>query len=234
MQPVEISAGRLRLRPWAAYDVDAVLLACSDPLTQRWRRVPCPYTRADAVDWVSRVAPQCWQTGTAATFAVVDAVTDGVLASVGLSGLSTGRAHVGFWCLPAARGQGVVSEAVGALCRWGFGALDLPRIGWTAEVGNVASRAVAEKQGFTVEGVARGSLLHRGAWVDGWTGGLLATDEVRDRRALPAPPVLTDGVVTVRGWTSADAAGVAEVAQDEQVLQWLPGPEKYRRDGGSY
>ena len=234
MQPVEITAGRLRLRPWAAQDADAVLLACSDPSTQRWTTVPSPYGRADADAWVSRVAPDCWERGTAATFAVIDAVTDEVLASVGLSGLHTGQPAVGYWCVPAARRSGVVSEAVAAVCRWGFGALDLPRIGWTAEVGNVASRAVAEKCGFTVEGVARGSVLHRGAWVDAWTGGLLMTDEVRDRRALPAPPVLTAGVVTVRGWTSTDAAGVAEVADDEQVLRWLPDPARYGRDGGSF
>jgi len=28
---VEISAGRLHLRPWAAEDADAVLAACQDP-----------------------------------------------------------------------------------------------------------------------------------------------------------------------------------------------------------
>jgi len=235
VQSVEITAGRLHLRPWAPTDADAVLLGCSDPLTQRWTSVPSPYTHADAVAWVERVAPDGWDRGTTASWAVVGSLTDEVLASVGLSGLDgPGGPSVGYWCLPAARSLGVVSEAVGAACRWGFGALGLPRIGWTAEVGNVASRAVAERQGFTVEGVARSALLHRGARVDAWTGGLLATDEVVDRRSLPAPPVLSDDVVTLRGWTLADAPGVAACADDPEVLRWLPGPEKYGRDGGCF
>ena len=234
MQPVEITSGRLHLRPWAAYDVDAVLAGCSDPTTQRWTSVSSPYTRDDAVEWVERTAPRWWEQGARASWAVVDAPTGRVLGAVGLSGLDVGAPAIGYWCLPAARGRGVTSEAVAAVCTWGFGALGLPRIGWTAEVGNVASRAVAERCGFTVEGVARGALQHRGRRVDAWTGGLLATDELVDRRALPRAPVLSDELVTMRGWTSADAAGVAASAQDPAVRRWLPGPEKYGRDGGRH
>ena len=44
---------------------------------------------------------------------------------------------------------------MGAVCRWGFGALGLARVDWFAEVGNAGSRRVAEKAGFTIEGVLR-------------------------------------------------------------------------------
>jgi hypothetical protein len=56
--PVEISAGRLHLRhlrPLAARR-----RAGSDPAVQRWTRVPAPYTRADAEDFVVRYVPQSW------------------------------------------------------------------------------------------------------------------------------------------------------------------------------
>ena len=44
MDPVEITAGTLHLRPLGARRrADAVHRACSDPDVQRWTRVPMPY-----------------------------------------------------------------------------------------------------------------------------------------------------------------------------------------------
>jgi RimJ/RimL family protein N-acetyltransferase len=235
MQPVDITCGNLMLRPWAPYDVESVLAACQDPEIQRWTTVPSPYTPEDARAWVVEVSPALWESGAAATFGIFDATTAEVLGSVGLTFHGADTASVGYWCAPGARNAGVVTEAVQAVCRWGFGALDLDRITWTAEVGNTASRAVAEKCGFTVEGTARRSLEHRGDRVDGWTGSLLRTDEVTDRRPLPAPPVLTDGVVTLRGWTPADAPEAQRACDDPLTAQWLPVPVPYTlADATSY
>jgi RimJ/RimL family protein N-acetyltransferase len=95
---------------------------------------------------------------------------------VGLSGLAHGTAEIGFWCAPAERGRGIVPDAVRAVCRWGFGALGLERITWLAYVGNDASRRVADKVGFAVEGTLRAYLPHRGERRDAWIGSLLRTD----------------------------------------------------------
>jgi RimJ/RimL family protein N-acetyltransferase len=83
---------------------------------------------------------------------------------------------VGYWVDPRVRGQGVATEAVRTLCRWAFAALDLELVEWRAEVGNVASRRVAEKAGFLVEATLRRRLVHRGARVDAWVGSLLPAD----------------------------------------------------------
>lgn len=181
MDPVEISAGRLHLRPFQPSDADEVLRAVDD-LVERWTRVPSPYTREDAVAYVER-APQAWADGTAALFAVLDATSGSLLASVGFVRMDpTDRgAEIGYWCAPWARGVGVTAQAVGAVCRWGFTALDLHRVEWLAEVGNFASRRVAEKAGFTVEGVLRGRLRGRQGQADAWVGSLLGTD--------PAPEI---------------------------------------------
>jgi RimJ/RimL family protein N-acetyltransferase len=227
MEPVEITAGRLHLRPWRGYDEEAVLTACQDPLVQRWTTVPSPYTRADAQTWVTETSPGAWEAGTAASFAVLDATTGALLASVGLHHIGSGAAEVGYWCTAEARGRGVVSEALGAVCRWGFAALDLERIGWVAGVGNWASRAVAEKCGFRVEGLARKGMAQRGQRVDAWFGALLRDDEAVDRRALPTPPVLSDGVVTLRGWRPEDAPDVARACDDPLTARWLPVPQPY-------
>jgi RimJ/RimL family protein N-acetyltransferase len=227
MEPTEISCGHLYLRPWSEYDEEAVLEACQDADVQRWTSVPSPYSREDAHAGVTERAPGGWRAGTAATWAVLDATTGELLASVGLHGIADGHAELGYWCTPAARGRGVVSEAVAAVCRWGFGALDLERITWDALVGNHASLAVAQKCGFTVEGLRRRAVSVGGPPADAWVGSLLADDPVVDRRPLPAPPTLTDGVVTLRPWTAADVPDVAKACDDPLTARRLPVPSPY-------
>ena len=174
LEPVEITAGRLHVRPWQPEDAPAVLAACSDPEVVRWTAVPQPYTAEVARAWVEEQAPSLWASGRGAPFAVLDATTGGLLGSVSLMRLDAGAAEVGYWLAPEARGRGVATEALAAVCRWGFGALGLGRMTWLAYVGNDASRAVAERVGFTFEGTLRGYLPWRdGTRRDAWVAGLL-------------------------------------------------------------
>ena len=178
VDPVEISAGRLHLRPWLPGDAEQVYAACQDPEVQRWTTVPSPYGREDARVFVEEISPRQWADGTAASFAVLDATSGRVLASVGLLGISARdrSAELGFWCAAPARGAGVVTQASAAVCRWGFAALGLQRVEWVAEVGNAASRRVADKLGFQPEGVARARVRHQGVPRDAWVAGLLPGD----------------------------------------------------------
>lgn len=176
MDPVEITAGRLHLRPWQPSDAPAVFDACQDPDIQRWTTVPSPYTTEDARGYVEQLSPSGWESGTTAAFAVLDATTGDLLASVALMGIADGSAELGYWCVAAARRRGVVSEAASAVCRWGFAELGLQRIEWQAEVGNEASRGVADRCGFVQEGVRRLGLVQRGERRDSWVASLLATD----------------------------------------------------------
>jgi RimJ/RimL family protein N-acetyltransferase len=184
VQPIEITAGALHLRPWRPDDANAVHLACQDPDIQRWTLVPVPYLRSDADHFVARTAPEAWASGTGAPFAVVDATTGALLASVGLVHLrDSGQAEIGYWCAAPARGRGVTTAAVGAVARWAFGALGVGRLEWRAEVGNWASRRVAEKAGFTLEGTLRRALPRRdGTLADGWVGSLLPDDMLTGAR----------------------------------------------------
>lgn len=178
LEPVEITAGVLHLRPWKLSDAEAVFRACQDPEIPRWTRVPVPYTQGHAEDFVCRQAPDAWATATGAPLAVVDATTEELLASVALQEMTDeGDAELAYWCAAGARGRGVTTAAAAALLRWGFGALGLERVEWRAAVGNHASRRVAEKLGFTLDGTLRGAVvLGDGARHDCWIGSRLATD----------------------------------------------------------
>ncbi|RIV34640.1 N-acetyltransferase [Micromonospora radicis] len=169
-------AHELRLRPMEEGDLDAVVIACQDPDTQRWTTLPQEYDRPAAESFLSHCR-DTWAGGTAACFVIADR-QDRYAGSIDLRLSATDPllADVGFLTAPHARGRGYQPAALLALCAWGFAALGLARIEWRANVGNVASRRVAEKAGFTVEGVARNALNHRGTRVDAWVGALLAED----------------------------------------------------------
>jgi len=225
MDPVEITAGRLHLRPWRAADADALGRALADPAVARWTGLPC----RPALEWVSQTWPGRWADGTGAGFAVLDASSGELLAGVDLHGVDTGdgTAEVGWFCAPQARGRGVGSEAVQVLCRWAFAAVGLHRLTAQIEVGNWASRALAEKAGFAVEGVLRDAPAPGGRRADTWLASLLATDEVRDRRALPPLGRPTDGVVALRHLRETDVPLVARACDDPESARWLPLPVPY-------
>ncbi len=228
MEPTEITAGRLHLRPWQPGDEGVLTAAGNDPDSARWTSVPSPYTVEDARAWVHETAPAGWASGKSLSFAVCDSTTSEVLASVALrEGCDDGVWDVGYWCVPAHRGHGVVPEALGALCRWGFAVLGAKRIEWMAEVGNHASLRAAQKAGFRVEGVLRLGMLHRERHVDGWIAGLLAGDANEDTAQLPSYDEQTDGVVTLRRWRSSDAPAVARACDDAEAARWLPLPTPY-------
>jgi len=180
MDCVDIPAGRVHLRPPVLGDWPDIHAACQDRDIQRWTTVPSPYADTDAQSFVAEVAPDGWRSGRAATFAVCDSTSGELLGmcDLGHLGIEDGIGQVGFWCVPWARGRGVATAAVQSLCRWGFAELGLARIEWYAQAGNVGSRRVAEKAGFTYEGLLRAKLVQRGKRVDAWVGALLAEDPV--------------------------------------------------------
>jgi len=231
VEPTEITAGRLHLRPWQAGDEPALLAACNDPQTARWTQAPFPHLPEHAASYIGELTVQGWASGDSLTWAVCDSTTSEVLANVAVRrGCDDGVWDVGYWCLPEHRGKGVVPEALASVSRWTFAVLAARRIEWMAEVGNWSSRRVAEKAGFRVEGVLRSGLVHRGRHVDGWIAGLLPGDPVEDTAALPAYEEQTDGVVTVRRWRSSDAPDVARACDDAETARWLPVPVPYTLD----
>ena len=178
MTPVTLTTERLVLRPLVSTDADAVFAACQDPDIQRWTAAPVPYEYEHAERWVNEVTPAGWREGTFCNFGSFDRDTGALVSSVGPGSIRRAEriAEFGFWTVKRWRGRGYTVEAVRAVAEWAFTELGMERLTWMADVDNVASRAVAERVGFTIEGLLRAQLLSRGTRRDAWVGSLLPSD----------------------------------------------------------
>ncbi len=159
---------RLVLRPYRPEDVDPIFRACQDPAIQQWiGAIPVPYTRTDAAEYVRVVSPRGRAQATDLGCAVE---ADGQLVgSCGLHHVQDAARlgpEIGYWTAPWARGRGHAAEAARGLTDWAL-AHGAVRIHLYADVANTASQRVAERAGFTREGVVRRCLGQRdGSWTD--------------------------------------------------------------------
>jgi RimJ/RimL family protein N-acetyltransferase len=156
VQPFELPAGDLLLRPWREDDLDAVWAAVQDPELRRWNDTGSG-SRADAAARLAR--RRDWSSGDHASFAVVGASSGELLGSVSLHSIDRdmGDAEVGYWTVASARGRGVAVRAVLAVSAWAFADLPVDRLQLFHAVENAASGRVAAKAGFTLEGRLRRS-----------------------------------------------------------------------------
>lgn len=152
----ELAAGGVTLRRFDDRDVPWIAATCSDPETTRWlQRLPHPYTDESARAYVE-YARLCWSTATSAPFAICGDDRAGL----GAIELRLGeQPSVGYWVNPDARGRGVATTALRLVTGWAFDELSLDRILLTTHPDNAASQRVAERAGFSREGVVTTGLV---------------------------------------------------------------------------
>jgi RimJ/RimL family protein N-acetyltransferase len=164
--PVPPLAGdAVLLRPWREADVPGIVLAFSDPVMQRFSWRTAPYTETDARDYFTEQEEGRLR-GDELNFALVEPDDqDLVLGAVSLYEvrLDQGCAAIGYWLAPGARGRGAVTDAVRLLARWAFAELELARLELTCGPDNEASQRVAERCGFSREGLLRSHVPFKGA-----------------------------------------------------------------------
>nr|WP_202510687.1 GNAT family N-acetyltransferase [Streptomyces sp. SID5643] len=162
------------LRPFGPADADAVYDACQDEDIQFYTPVPVPFGRQDAEKRVCEEWPHGWVSDDNYILGAFRKDTSALVGSYCLTRVSRGVYELGYWAVKEQRGRGYTVEAARALCDWGWATLDVHRIEWWAMTGNTASRAVAERLGFTVEGTLRSrSIANDGQPHDWWVGGLV-------------------------------------------------------------
>ena len=137
--------------------------ALADPEIVRWTRVPSPYTRTDGEEFI-RLMEESRQAGYELALAVVTAENDDLLGSISVRAVSREhrRAELGYLVFAHARRRAVATRAVRLLARYSFEGLGMDRVEILAHPDNAASQRVAEKAGFTREGLLREYHLLRG------------------------------------------------------------------------
>jgi RimJ/RimL family protein N-acetyltransferase len=75
-------------------------------------------------------------------------------------------AEIGYWVRSDETSKGICTEAADRVLEEAFGALGYHKVVLRIAIGNGASDRIAQKLGFTREGVLREELLIRGNWVD--------------------------------------------------------------------
>jgi RimJ/RimL family protein N-acetyltransferase len=195
-----IDGAGIRIRRFRDDDVDDVRAGCDDPLTARFLPLlPSPYTREDAVWWVTQGHRAAFDNG-GGSFVIADPGTDRLLGGVGITHQRDGTGEIGYWVAPWGRRRGAASAAARALSDYAFAA-GYGRLQLRTEYENTASQRVAIAAGYTPEGVQREAALSRG----GGRHDLLVWSRLSGDPPGPSPRLLpdlpagqlTDGVVAL-------------------------------------
>lgn len=167
---------KVTLRLPTVGDADALQVTCSDPETLRWTTIPLGYDRERALGFINEYAPGWWQRHEGGCWVIADSA-DNYAGQIDLRVSKDPEvADVGFVTAPDARGKGYMTAALRAVTEYGLRELGLQRVEWKAHVGNDGSRRVAEKAGFTIEGVLRAGCAQRGERRDAWIAAMIRTD----------------------------------------------------------
>jgi [ribosomal protein S5]-alanine N-acetyltransferase len=158
---------RLILRPHLMSDVDAVqaIINDKDVVSPLSVVVPYPYTRENAVEWISK-RPEYYEKTGSPQFAIVQ--KDGrFTGGIGLVLKKEDEsAEIGYWIGKQYWGQGYCTEAASAVVKYGFEVLGLHRIHAYHMTRNPASGRVMQKIGMQHEGYLRQAMKKWGVFED--------------------------------------------------------------------
>jgi RimJ/RimL family protein N-acetyltransferase len=161
-----MSPPRLRLEPFAEEHLDALAAMLFDPDVRRFTGFPEPPQPTFPRQCLDRYELGR-KDGTREAFAAVDPTGRFLGLALAPSILRAAReAELGYVVAPTARGQGVGTEILRLLTRWGFDQLGVLRLELQIDVDNGASLEVARRCGYHREGVRRDAYLKRGRRAD--------------------------------------------------------------------
>jgi RimJ/RimL family protein N-acetyltransferase len=166
---------RIRLEPFAdehVADLDALV---EDEEVLRFTRIPVPPPPGFGARWVERYR-QGRLDGTSAAFAVLD--DDGAFLGAVMAptiDADSRTMELGYVISPHTRGRGVASESLRLLTEWAF-EQGAERLELLIAPDNPASRRVAERCGYRLEGVMRSLYFKQGERQDCELWSKLPTD----------------------------------------------------------
>lgn len=221
-----LTDGIVTLRAHCENDIPSCLEQSNDQLSQRWTRVPVPYSLEDARRFIRHAMPGGWESDSEWAFAVEAVDPDGssrYAGTVSLRNIGPGRAEIAYGAHPWARGRGIVERALRLLLDWGFAERDLETVIWMAESGNWASRRIAWRLGFSCDATLRRWMSTRDRLVDGWVGVLTHEDARLPRHAWLDAALIRTGTLVLRAQREDDAQRILEGRDDDECRYWLAG-----------
>ena len=157
----------IRLEPLDARHAASMDALARDVDVARFTRLPDPVPDAFGERWVERYR-RGRDERTNEGFAIVDFESGdflGFMALVSLN-LETQEAEAGYIVASNARGRGVATRGLRLLTAWAFAELPLERIELHIDAENSPSEIVAQRCGYTREGVLRWTYLKPGVRSD--------------------------------------------------------------------
>jgi RimJ/RimL family protein N-acetyltransferase len=162
-----LTAGSIRLEPLAQRDVDDAFRMAQDADVRRFTYLPSSADRAWLETWIARYEDG-WADGSLAGFSIRDTADGDFLgfAAIVRLDLDAAQGEIGYMLSRAARGRGAAAHAVRLLTDWGFAGLGLERLELRIDHANDASKRVAERAGYRLEGVLRSLAFKEGRRTD--------------------------------------------------------------------
>jgi RimJ/RimL family protein N-acetyltransferase len=160
-----VATPRLQIRQLAAGDAPAVAEVFGDKQTRRWLPFPEESGQIDAVAWCTALAAERRAQGAGDHYGIIRREDDALVGCLWAKHTDwvAKITEVVYAVAPAARGFGLAAEAVDGLAIALLLEHGFQRVELRVAPGNLASRRVAEKAGFTYEGLLRNAgHLHSG------------------------------------------------------------------------
>jgi ribosomal-protein-serine acetyltransferase len=141
----------------------------------RWMPWAAEQTRPATLEFIRACRRQVGENNGLQTAILIDGAIAGMIGVHGIDWQHRSTS-IGFWLAEEAQGRGAVTAAFRAYIDHAFEVWGLERMEQQAGVDNRRSRAVAERLGFTHEGVLRHAFRVGDRWVDHAVYAMLAED----------------------------------------------------------
>ena len=152
-----ISTPRLHVRQLTVDDADSVDTIFSDKLTRRWLPFPADFGPIDGKSWCTEMAAERRAMGSGDHYGVIRREDEQLIGCVWTKRTDwpARSTEVSFAVSTEARGYGFAAAAIDGLAIELIMRHEFQRIEMRVASGNTASRRVAEKAGFSYEGLMR-------------------------------------------------------------------------------
>lgn len=146
--------GRIALRPLREEDIEPIFQACQDPTISAFTRVPFPYDREMAEEFV-RGSDISYRSHQGVVFAIE--VNGAFAGTIGLHSINLGDhcTEVGYWIEKSFRGKGLCTVALDLMARFALETMKFRRMEALADFNNIASQRVMERAGMTRDALLR-------------------------------------------------------------------------------